>query len=172
MAIKFCSEIYFQAWGSFTSLKSQTRDPQLKVPPGGLGLRLFTSWKNPLTSAGFKPTNLGSRGEYITPRAPRPTWWHLLLYTCYFNFPLTVNLVTIFLYPIKNHQFGNVYLLVHRHPQIMNILLNLCQYKLMSREQIIVILLEIAELLDCGHCCFNALLPFWDLLCSPEFRYY
>ena len=27
------------------SLKSQTRDPQLKVPPGGLVLRIFTSWK-------------------------------------------------------------------------------------------------------------------------------
>ena len=28
--------------GSLTSLKSQTRDPQLKVTPGGLVLRIFT----------------------------------------------------------------------------------------------------------------------------------
>ena len=45
------------------SLKSQTRDPQLKVPPGGLVLRIFTSLKNPSTSVGFEPANLGSRGE-------------------------------------------------------------------------------------------------------------
>ena len=37
--------------------------PSLKVPPGGLMLRIFTSWKNPSTSAGFEPANLGSRGE-------------------------------------------------------------------------------------------------------------
>ena len=45
------------------SLRSQTQDPQHKVPPGGLVLRNFKSWKNPLTSAGFEPANLGSRGE-------------------------------------------------------------------------------------------------------------
>ena len=44
--IKFCSEAYFfQAPGSLTSLKSQTLDSWLKIPPGGLGLRIFTSWK-------------------------------------------------------------------------------------------------------------------------------
>ena len=65
--------LFFQAWGSLTSLKSQTRDPQLKVPPRGLVLRIFTSWKNPSTSAGFEPANLGSQGEHVTPRLPRPT---------------------------------------------------------------------------------------------------
>ena len=35
MPIKFCSDAYFfQACGSLTSMKSQTRDPHLKVPPG------------------------------------------------------------------------------------------------------------------------------------------
>ena len=33
------------ACGSLTSLKSQTQDSQFKVPPGGLELRIFTSWK-------------------------------------------------------------------------------------------------------------------------------
>ena len=42
--------------------------PQLIVPPGGLVLRIFTSWKNQSTSAGFEPANLGSRGEHVTPR--------------------------------------------------------------------------------------------------------
>ena len=46
MPIKFCSQSYFfQTWGSLMSLKSQTRDPQLKVLPGVLVLRIFTSWK-------------------------------------------------------------------------------------------------------------------------------
>ena len=63
----------FQAWGSLTSLNSQTRDPQLNVPPGGLVLRICTSWKIPPPSAGFEPANLGSRGDHVTPRPPRPT---------------------------------------------------------------------------------------------------
>ena len=66
-------DLFFQAWSCLTSLKSQTRDPQLKVPTGGLVLRIFTSWINPSTSAVFEPVNLGSRGEHGTPRPPRPT---------------------------------------------------------------------------------------------------
>ena len=73
-ALLYWSGVYFfQAWGSLMSLKSQTRDPQLKVPPGGLVLRIFTSWKNPSTSVVFEPANLGSRGEYVTPRPSTPT---------------------------------------------------------------------------------------------------
>ena len=48
-----CQLNFAQAWGSLTSLKSQTRDPQLKVPPRGLVLRIFMSWKNPSTSASY-----------------------------------------------------------------------------------------------------------------------
>ena len=55
MLIKFFSEAYFSRLEILLmSLKSQTRDPQLKVPPRGLVL------KNPLTSAEFEPANLGS----------------------------------------------------------------------------------------------------------------
>ena len=42
-------------------------------PPGGLVLRIFTSWKNPSTSARFQPVNLGFWGEHVTPRPPRWT---------------------------------------------------------------------------------------------------
>ena len=46
MPIKFYSEAYFfQAWSSLKSLKSQTRDPHLEVPPGVVVLSIFTSWK-------------------------------------------------------------------------------------------------------------------------------
>ena len=31
---------------------------QLKIPPGGLVLKIFTSWKNPSTSAGFEPASM------------------------------------------------------------------------------------------------------------------
>ena len=79
MKIKFCWGLFFQAWDSLTSLKSQTRDPQLKVPLGGLLLRIFMSWKNPSTSAGLEPANLGSRGEHVTPRPTRPTSFFLTL---------------------------------------------------------------------------------------------
>ena len=40
-------------------------------------LRIFTSWKNPSTSAGFVPANFGSRGEHGTPRPPTPTWYSI-----------------------------------------------------------------------------------------------
>ena len=62
--LNFAHRPIFQAWGSLTSLEPQTRDP-----PGGLVLRSFTSWKNPLTSAGFEPANLWSRGEHETTEA-------------------------------------------------------------------------------------------------------
>ena len=45
--------LFFQAWGFLTSLKSQTQDPQLNVPPGVLVLRIFMSWKYLSTSAGW-----------------------------------------------------------------------------------------------------------------------
>ena len=51
--------LFFQAWGSLTSLKSQTRDPQLKVPPGGLVLRIFTNLKKILRPQwGLNPRTL------------------------------------------------------------------------------------------------------------------
>jgi hypothetical protein len=54
MPIKFCSEAYFFRLGVFN-----TRDSWLKVPPRGLMLRIFMSWINPSTSAGFESANLG-----------------------------------------------------------------------------------------------------------------
>ena len=54
---------------------SGLRDPQLKVPFGGLVLRIFTSWKNPSISVGFEPANLGSRGETL----PRDHWGRLVI---------------------------------------------------------------------------------------------
>ena len=60
--------LFFQASGYLTRLKSQTRDLQLKVPPEGLVLIIFSS------SAGFESANLGSRDEHVTPRLQRPNW--------------------------------------------------------------------------------------------------
>ena len=71
--LNFAQRPFFQALGSLTSLKSQTGDSQVKVPPGGLVLRIFTPWKSSSTLAGFEPANLGSRSEHFTPRPPRPT---------------------------------------------------------------------------------------------------
>ena len=69
--LNFAERPIFQAWVSLTSLKSQARGPQLKVPPGGLVLRIFTSWKSPSTSAGFK-----THEPWISRRArfPRQLW--------------------------------------------------------------------------------------------------
>ena len=43
------------------SLKYQTRDPQLKVPPGGLVLRIFTSTKIHRPQSDLNPRTLISR---------------------------------------------------------------------------------------------------------------
>ena len=71
--LNFAHRPMFSGLRFLTSLKSQTQDPQLKLPPRGLVLRIFTSWKSLSTSVGFEPANLGSRGEHVTPRPPRPT---------------------------------------------------------------------------------------------------
>ena len=40
-------------------------------PPTEGVLRIFRP-KNPTTSAGFEPTNLGTKGQHATPRPPKP----------------------------------------------------------------------------------------------------
>ena len=51
----------FSGFKFFNKPEISDSGPQLKVPTGGLVLRIFTSWKYPSTSAGFEPANLGSR---------------------------------------------------------------------------------------------------------------
>ena len=38
----------------------------------GLVLRISTSWKKSIELSWVEPTNLGSRGEHVTPRPPKP----------------------------------------------------------------------------------------------------
>ena len=92
--LNFAQRPIFQAWGSLTSLKSQTRDPQLEVPPGGLVLRIFISWKNPSTSAGFEPANFGSRGEHVTPRPQEDVFISGMSLLCLRNRSLVLSLMT------------------------------------------------------------------------------
>ena len=60
----FCSETLISAWGSFICRKPTTRDPRLYFPSEGSRTQDFYALKNPSTSAGFEPANLGSNGEY------------------------------------------------------------------------------------------------------------
>ena len=41
------------------------------LPKEGV-LRIFFALKNPTASAGFEPTNLGTRGQHATSRPPKP----------------------------------------------------------------------------------------------------
>ena len=73
MPITFCSDANFfrlevlkRAW----NLRLWT--PSLKSLPEDW------SWKNPSTSDGFEPANLGSRGEHVTPRPRKPTNMNLV----------------------------------------------------------------------------------------------
>ena len=66
--LNFAERPIFSGFRFFNEPEISTRDPQLKVSPGGLVLRIFTSWKNPSTSAAFELANLGSRGEHVTPK--------------------------------------------------------------------------------------------------------
>ena len=96
MSIKFWSEAYcFQAWRSLTSLKYQTRDPQLKVPPGGHVLRIFTSWKNPMDLS-----RVWTREPWISRRARYPE-------------TTEANLATLLLLYFINPVLNTIFLLVH-----------------------------------------------------------
>ena len=66
-------QLNFAQRTSFSSGLRFFNEPEISVPPRGLVLRTFTSRKNSSTSVGFEPVNLGSRGEHVTPRPPRPT---------------------------------------------------------------------------------------------------
>ena len=65
---KFCSEALISDWDSFTCLKSTTRDPRLYFLSEGSNTQDFYAPKNPPTSAGFEPANLGSSGEFDNQR--------------------------------------------------------------------------------------------------------
>jgi hypothetical protein len=65
-------------WGSLTCSKSTTRVKRLKVPPGGLRSLNFSVLKNSMTSAGFEPASLRSRGGNVTSRPRRPLYFSLL----------------------------------------------------------------------------------------------
>jgi hypothetical protein len=41
-------------------------------PPKKGMLKIFFASKNPTASAGFEPTNLGTKGQHTTPRPPKP----------------------------------------------------------------------------------------------------
>ena len=73
MPIKFCSEAYFFRLEVLYEPEISDSGPQLKVPPGGLILRILRPEKNPSTSAGFEHANPGSRGEHVIPRPLKPT---------------------------------------------------------------------------------------------------
>jgi hypothetical protein len=46
-------------------------------PPKEGVLRIFFALKNPTASAGFKPANLGTKGQHATPRPPKPLNRHI-----------------------------------------------------------------------------------------------
>jgi len=50
-----------------------TWDRRLYFPSEGRRAEDFFAFKNPTASAGFEPTNLGTKGQHATPRPPKPT---------------------------------------------------------------------------------------------------
>ena len=57
--------------GSFTCRKSTTWDRPLYFPSEGRRAEVF-ALKNPTTSIGFEPQNLGTKGQHGTCRPPKP----------------------------------------------------------------------------------------------------
>ena len=50
--------------------------PTALLPFEGRRAEDFFALKNPTASAGFEPANLGTKGQYATPRPPKPyTSW-------------------------------------------------------------------------------------------------
>ena len=58
--------------GYFTCRKSTTWDRRLYFPSEGRRAEDFFALKNPTASVGFKPANLGTKGQHATSRPPKP----------------------------------------------------------------------------------------------------
>ena len=63
---------------SFTCRKSTTWDRRLYFPSEGRRAEDFFVLKNPTASAGFEPSNLGTKGQHATSRPPKPLKFRLL----------------------------------------------------------------------------------------------
>ena len=57
--------------GSFTCRKYATWDKWLYFPSEGRRAKDFFALKNPTASAAFKPSNLGTKGQYANCRPPK-----------------------------------------------------------------------------------------------------
>ena len=64
--------------GSFTCHKSTTWDKRLYFPSEGRRAEDFFALKNPMASAGFEPSNLGTKGQHATSRPPKPLNTHFI----------------------------------------------------------------------------------------------
>jgi hypothetical protein len=50
-------------------------------PPKEGVLRIFFAFKNPMASAGFKPANLGTKGQHATSRPPKPLHPYMMIFS-------------------------------------------------------------------------------------------
>jgi hypothetical protein len=73
MAEKFCRKLETSTslLGSFTCRKARHGTDGFTLPPKEGVLRIFRP-KVPTASAGFKPSNLGTKGQHATSRPPKP----------------------------------------------------------------------------------------------------
>ena len=60
--------------GSFTCRKSTTWNKRLYFASEGRRAEDFSALKNPTSSAGFAPANLGTKGQHSTSRPPKPLY--------------------------------------------------------------------------------------------------
>ena len=82
MPIKFLlRDLFFQAGGSLTSLKSQTRDPQPKVSPVGLQLKIFSYPLNHFSDAPQVQAWLQDRGTSLCHQQTSLVWPVLRIFT-------------------------------------------------------------------------------------------
>ena len=70
--LNFAQMPIFSDWGSLTSLKYQTRDPQLQVTLGGLLFGTFSPEKSS-TLTRFEPAKLGPWASNVNSRTSKPT---------------------------------------------------------------------------------------------------
>ena len=65
--------------GSFTCRKSTTWDKRLYFPSEGGRAKDFFALKNPTASAGFEPSNLGTKGQHATSRPLKSLYYAVCL---------------------------------------------------------------------------------------------
>jgi hypothetical protein len=126
MAAEFCLQSIFFMLIHAVNLRHGTDG--FTSPPKKVVLRIFITPKNPSSSAGFEPANLGSSGKHATTRPPRTTvkeydtWWRFTIMFVFATIDTDVEWVRLCYVQVANYLFEPRTFLKIKCSVLMNLL--------------------------------------------------